>query len=386
MIIFISDTIKKSIENDERLPEIDQALRLIANEYKRGTHIFLGDRDTLLEIYHNKKFLDPPTRKVFLSIYNNLTTLHTLLNFCLEYMEITVGPKNREVIHKNNKKIYTVPIEYIVSQRYLSEPILLCENLTDCDFFKIMYKWFTSRNHINKSAIIYRATHQGGGGNTTAQQYKQIQDEGNYFCLSIVDSDQKFPSRYNGGRRSYGDTAKQIQKINNEEDINTQYLILNVRETENLLPITFFKMTIEPTDIRHQGVTLLEKFEIEKQDEAIAYYDFKRGIRGDIILLCNSEENPESKFWKDIIDELDLQINHICNLDCNEGSCLYYPLKSLGRNPLSNFVNWADDNNISFLVNSLKGYILVYWIDLSSLIFSWFCGQTTSLSLGKPSI
>ena len=121
---------------------------------------------------------------------------------------------------------------------------LLTENLIDGEFFEFLVAEYVKRLGT-VSHICYMP--QMGGGNTIAKVYKMEIDRGQHFCLSILDSDKKFPTA------SYGDTCKALQKedkdkylgdagCNGQHAFNCSYYVMDeLRELENLIPLGVLK-------------------------------------------------------------------------------------------------------------------------------------------------
>ncbi len=121
---------------------------------------------------------------------------------------------------------------------------LLTENLTDGEFFEYIVIEYVKRLGTT-THICYMP--QMGGGNTIAKVYKMEIDRGQHFCLSILDSDKKFPTE------SYGDTCKALRAEDKDKYLGdagsdgqyafncSYYVMEELRELENLIPIDVLK-------------------------------------------------------------------------------------------------------------------------------------------------
>jgi hypothetical protein len=389
MIIYIDNSIANSIINNEKLTEINFCLSTLANEYIKGTHIILGERQTIYTIFSQEKILSMDERKIYSKIYNSLATMKCMLDYCNEYMEITSDTAKKQVKIEFSKKLYSIPIEDINSKRYLIEPYMLCENISDCQFFKKFFDYYLVSHPEIKNAIRFSGEIRGGGGSTVCKEYQQIQEERKRFCLCILDSDQEYPAIFNNGVKSYGQTAKDVININDLNEINTQYYLLPVREIENLIPIFFLKKVIPINDQRYEGVKMIESLINKGCIDAVYYYDFKNGIKGYQILNCDNSkgENPFSLFWIDNMRKItcSTKCKHNCNSKKDKKSCQYFIFKGIGDKVLNEFVKWMEETeNIIQLKCKMHRYNRIMWDEISKLIFSWYCGLHHNSTLGQP--
>jgi len=389
MIIFLDNSIADSIKNDKKLDEIDSCLAILANEFIRGSHILIGDRQTILEIIFQDKILSDREKKVYIEIYNSLTSMANLINFCSVYMEVTTEVEKNELRQENSTAVLSIPVKEISLKRFANDHYLLCENNTDCNFYEKVFLYYVLKHPQLNNIFRFSGEKRGGGGSTVFKEYQQIQNEGQRFCLCFLDSDQEYPARYNNGKRNYGKTAKDVISIDDQNEINTQYYILPVREMENLIPIFFLQENIDTTDNRYKGVKIIESLINNNCLEGLSFFDFKHGIKGFQILDCGNKvnENPFSTFWLDVTNKIGICPRCEINCDSNKEkkSCNYKVLQGIGDKVMEEFILWMEDTeNIRKINKNINGYNRIIWDEISKILFSWFCGLQPSKMFGNP--
>ena len=147
---------------------------------------------------------------------------------------------------------------------------LLTENLIDGEFFEYLVTEYVKRLGTT-THICYMP--QMGGGNTIARVYKMEIDRGQHFCLSVLDSDKKFPSA------SYGDTCKALRSEDKDKYLgdagsdgkhafNCSYYVMDeLRELENLIPIDVLKT-----------VNNVKNSKLLQMNFDMSYHDMKEGL------------------------------------------------------------------------------------------------------------
>ena len=194
MYIEISRELVTSAEHGNRYA-IEMLVRL-SLAIKYGKHIvFAGVR--LLDRIISLNALDTHEKAQYRKIRNNYAVIGALCRKLDFKAVVLMRGDNCRTHHRiliNATKAEKLEV--------YEECHLLTENLIDGEFFEYLVKEYVKRLGTT-THICYMP--QMGGGNTIAKVYKMEVIRGQHFCLSILDSDKKFPTA------SYGDTCKALR-------------------------------------------------------------------------------------------------------------------------------------------------------------------------------
>ncbi len=151
-------------------------------------------------------------------------------------------------------------VDYLFFSKSLSTqaPFFLCESFNDISFYKKLVYFYYPRASICSFDI-------SGGGESIGEMFSRIQKK-QCFCLTIVDSDMRFPGA------PLGKTAKKCkEKYINKPPVGLY--ILKCHEVENLVPLDFLM-----NHSAHGGNSFLKRIRATKNECDLRYYDFKNGI------------------------------------------------------------------------------------------------------------
>lgn len=214
-------------------------LEKLAIAIKFEKHLVFAQLD-LLDRIDSLAGLDAMSKSQFSKIkssYSEVGQIYRCLN-----SKAVIYNTGKNCRTKNNILIYASDSEKL---EVYEETHLLTENLIDGEFFEYLVKQYIKSKGVTWP-ICYMP--QMGGGNTIAKVYKMEIDRGQHFCLSILDSDKKWPTA------SKGDTYDKLQKEDkncykgdsNGSDghyaYNCHYYVMEeLRELENLIPLEVFR-------------------------------------------------------------------------------------------------------------------------------------------------
>lgn len=249
------DIIEAAANGNEVAVEV---LHLIVLGMKRGKHWYSLPR-------FNPKSLVNALSKEEIKILSNATDNDSnQLAKQVEYklivtMDNSRQPSPTELVYNpnrhNNFEIY-------------EESHLLCENLTDTQFYKLMIQFH--KDEVVKSSHLCRITQhcflpRNGGGKTTARVLGREIESGEHLCLVIADSDRRFIDSANPNA-NIGDTAKEIEvQMTPSPDFCRHYILKLHREAENLIPYTILRNANAQRDCKNLlGRCDMELFDIKK--------------------------------------------------------------------------------------------------------------------------
>lgn len=181
------------------------------------------------------------------------------------------------VLDQPNEEEHELPIDFFNTTESIQPTSMLCENLDDINFYIKQARCF----HAYSPMAVNR--YHGGGG-TTYDVFNTLKNK-KIFCLTIIDSDIKYPGC------ELGETARRFDRNYNVAKANILVKVLPVHEAENLVPVSFMMAHSE-----QKGTTFLKKLEKRGILRYLTYYDIKEGIVKD-----KTENSPKYKeFAKEI--------------------------------------------------------------------------------------
>lgn len=241
---------------------------------------------------------------------------------------------------------------------FWEETHFLTENLSDSKFYKCIVKYYLRNSKIDNRASFKFYPLNGGGGTTKdILQYEKDCEE--HFCLAIADSDKKFHAG------NIGQTADGVCSICNDTPFNCSFYILNnVSEIENLIPLGILKMhsNTQQKNFLDQGYDL-------------SYYDIKEGK-----MYYRLFDEACYNYWRPILNGLDWSV-----IDQGRNTSDYEsykidvnnlpPLPNWGKTILNDIIN--DSHNFLLYenvnINDLSINQRIEWNHLGQLIYSWTC-------------
>ncbi len=252
-----------------------------------GDHFVLSDRSTLTTLKNRVEFSNV-TRLTINKIINDLPILGDLKN----QVSIKVNVVNNPDIDyiKLTENTWNISLQHL-GRTGISKSILLAENLDDASLYIHAGRQYKIANKINAEQSIERAH---GGGSTTPECLQNLTSNEKKFCFCITDSDRECPDD------TMGAMAARCKKIASETQAVAKHMDLQVREIENLIPLSFIKEAIPPTHIE-----LWENHEklIACRNDLHSYVDLKEGLQlSRLLSLPNG--SPRKQYWMSILDSL----------------------------------------------------------------------------------
>lgn len=249
------------------------------------------------------------------------------------------------------KELQINPFE--ASGFFLDAPTYLCtENQRDGKFYKIVCNYYLSLKRILNMSSSYKKWK--GGGSDFGNALKDDSVLTDNFVLAIADSDKKYP---NG---KIGETAKSIKFLAHNRYNADYYILVNVSEIENLIPIKMVKKY-------NSNITNIE-------DTDLSYFDFKEGLKYQILY-----EKDCRAYWKSNFSRMDIDWEEILELVKDKSSSDYFdvvrgkaPLVSgCGKKLLDSLLD--DDGWKNIREEDLTQSQLSEWEEVGKKVFSWTC-------------
>ena len=193
-----------------------------------------------------------------------------------------------------------------------------------------------------------------GGGSDFGNTLKDDSVLTDNFVLAIADSDKKYP---NG---KIGETAKSIKFIAHNRYNADYYILVNVSEIENLIPVKMVKKY-------NSNITNIE-------DTDLSYFDFKEGLKYQILY-----EKDCRAYWKNNFSRMDIDWEEILELVKDKSSSDYFDVvrgkaslvSGCGKKLLDSLLDddgWKNIREEDFTQSQLSE-----WKEVGKKIFSWTC-------------
>lgn len=353
MIFYISEEITEDLNTDDA--SLINGLQSLADGRRCGKIEIIGNRNTLQKI-SEYSHLSSTARGVYERLFEKCTTSRSLLDNVEIYVDVkkNVEAPTKEEAGNGQVKI-SVPIKWIGENKLeVHPPILLCENLDDCNFYKYFGDYYKKEKRI--LGIDLNFEKQNGGGATTCNVFEDIMTENKKLCLCIVDSDKKYC-----GCQSLGQTAKSVEdRFNRKNTPIVDLHILTCHEAENLIPLTVLGEIYDIDEINE----VLEK----STDDCWKYIDFKEGLPA--FKLKNHLNEDFKNYWTNNIPRWDkdcLTCKHKCDEECTKN--VY---SGFGDNVLKTSVDeFFSKNSTQKVSEKIREPYVSLWSEIGRLIFSW---------------
>lgn len=347
LIEICEDIIAKAESGDDNTLNL---LRVLALSNRQGKHLVTSSRRLIDRILNNQQ-IDKQTRSIYKLLIEKNYILGTGIAEKIDFRaKITLSQSTHRDL--GNSCIWINPTEYELFN-YLDSTRLLCENLSDCEFYEYCVNYYKHEYRLSKAC--FNLSHLMGGGNTIEKVYEEAIKSNEYFCLAIVDSDKYYPDSEDG------ETANGVKAVDMKYDAFNvfHYVLKRVSEVENMIP----KNAIN-------ACRLLKRY----PDYDTSYLDLKCG------LCCFPLRKFQEKYnyWKTILGEDTIQKAQTCTIQedaCNK-SCnnktIYSPV--YGSDVLEKVL--ADGKAIAELKHPQLAYSqMEEWKDVGKLIFEWGCSM-----------
>ena len=350
MLIYLDDSICKTINQPNPSNDIIESLEDLASVIRSGSHLIIGGFAVLKELA-NFPLLGVSARSAFRAALNKFPQQASALSHVSTYTKITATTAPPSCSESDGKKIITIPLSFI-RQMNLRAPVeIIFEELNDSSIYEIISRWylkeFISPGFINRN---YRSIH--GGGGRTHVVYTDAQNRNNQFCLCITDSDKKFPTD------DFGQTSKDVRLSEQEDKVLSYHMDLDFHEVENLVPLSFLvdKCKTKPSqDI----AKLIKSADANGHPEAKLFWDYKKGFKLSALKSLDGGWN----YWRTALNLEEIT----CTEKCKADNCACEILKP-----------WPEKKTIKEEITKLSEMdpsectiLHRLWSDIGKVLISW---------------
>lgn len=376
MLYYIDNTVASALQDRELSEDEKWFFTDLAGAYHKGKCYLCGDSASLIMLAEKLSQSGSIFYNVLAKHMEHGAVIQAVKTvFVISFSEDGFGATLPVVLTSPDKVVF-IPIEKAIQNQWQmgNNCCLLCENLTDNDFYYLIGKYYCIQHGYDQLHLSFH--NENGGGDTTATVFTKCVEKEKKPTLCIIDSDRKhgeteqFPNN-----PAIGNTLKHVRDAKNKLEIVSKHppfflQELHVHEAENLIPMDVLSR-IEQVNA-HGGKQLLMQLRGIGKEEAILYYDFKKGLP--YIL-----EKPKQQYWKELLlllggKETEMPPDKKPEKgDEQEGKSMFFP--AVGRNDLLEQAVQSMKDNPKYQVDS---YLEVLWDEIGLTMLTWGCSSATS--------
>lgn len=267
MLFYLTDSL--IVEgNDPKYKEICTAIYHLAIQSVNGNHALIGE---IKAIAHFRKTFESDylVGSLFNKIYQNIS-FEVVPSFISYYVEVVI--KEPSVRTEGDKTIAQVEYNRLIPLETTNKTALVCEFLSDADFYSFVLKWYMRQLGIN-AHFSFRNV-DGGGTNTHMNIKNELKDD--HITLSIVDTDCRYPGDKVKDDSTYG-KCKGI----GDGNVLFKLIPLEVHELENLVPLNFIDQEFPnwtKGDADYERKKRAFDYLKKNAEKILPYFDIKKGI------------------------------------------------------------------------------------------------------------
>jgi hypothetical protein len=298
----------------------------------------------------NKRLAD-----LFKTVSRKFREKKLMLQDLSRFVVITANIKGQAKI--KGKIVYTSPTN-VINSNLLYPPILLGENLTDCDLYvNAIAQHYTDLPRSLREIRLSQRFEPGGGNNTHAS-YSRHKNLAIDLCLCVVDSDKACPTE------NAGDTAKFVQNVDKSgRSPYCSHLLIDAYSAENLLPIDEIGRQYEIGKSAKQ----ISEFSVVEEIRNLSswrYLPLKKGIKGKDL----KSNSARAAYWKLQLAQLGIGTPCCAVDDC---SCSIVP--NVSEKTLAKSLETANSSWRRTLNGEKNAEIRENYLVISKEVRSWLC-------------
>ncbi|MEQ9357844.1 hypothetical protein [Coleofasciculus chthonoplastes] len=160
--------------------------------------------------------------------------------------------------------------------------------------------------------------------------------------------------------------------------MNAGFIILGVREIENLIPISILSDLPELSQSKERQAALKVLDEIKNNDLKL-FLDIKEGVT--LQNVISKTDANVCKFWQNSIPNEPnilgrIDIHCLSDWVCNSSSqCTCHVSLGLGKNILDNTISWLEKKSLHKVANMVEPSLRSQWENLGQEITNWCFAQ-----------
>ncbi|MCP4373882.1 MAG: hypothetical protein GY797_38135 [Deltaproteobacteria bacterium] len=365
MLFVLDDSLIPSLTQPNTDRHLIGVLDDLARLRRDGKHLVFGSRN-IFEALIKCSTLDESSLAVYRKIFSKLPGLHSLTRMMFRRIEIIHSSYPPLIENHYEGKVFKIPFHLFTDISYFSRSILLAENLNDAQIYIHIANTYLVMNKMGVIKLHYAL--QGGGGSTTVNEYREIQERKERLCLCLLDNDKKTP------HCGLGDTAKKVKDSDDPRCLFTEYYIIGARDIENLFPTSILSNI--DRGMRNSTISFLETIEASNDVESRFYFDMKKGLKLSEIYHC-SENSNFYKYWSPVIEKTKVTDDLSCKqpISCSTASeCSCILVNGFGDNLVEYWLeNHITPHKLAETISS-QPHLKKRWEDIGRVVVGWCCG------------
>jgi hypothetical protein len=314
--------------------------------------------------------LSRSARALYQRLAEASTRMRYLLSQCQVIVRVTEEPSVCRREMTDGQETIVLSAELLSrEQRLAQQPVLLCENLDDCDFLECLGVIYGTQRRLPDRIQL---STRNGGGSTTASVYEDILKAKAELCLCICDSDLKYE-----GDTSEGDTARALRAAHVLYDPTLACLhVLRCQEAENLIPASILADVYISDVQKLNAVPDLDNIQSNRTHQLWRYYDIKNGIR--VFEFVSSANQRYVASWSRVFGGSSDIVEHNCAAcakyrACERKSdCTAYLARGFGSTVLRDTVTgFFTKRSCAEIIRRLPQAIAGEWEIVGRLVWAW---------------
>lgn len=354
----IADAAGASGSAGRSLDSIESLLRA----HHAGKHVVSLRREDARALSPVLPRLSQQAQAALRKIVGALYEIETLRREVTWHIELGIGPVfDGRACARGDHHVVQASLHHFDDFERAARSVLLAENLTDAELYEAMGRALMAwRGWRAQLAFQWLP----GGGDTTADIFRSVAADGR-ILLAVVDSDRKYPSG------PPGRTAKRLSSSG--LPAFQRFLVLHVREAENLLPFELYEEALAPHPRSPSAPERLLSLQRVVPSTVLSWHahvDLKKGLR-----LYRVRQMPpdseEKSFWSELCHKTHRE-------DClqaatcqKESDCVCIVVEGLGEHALEHAVRWLCGQGPRRLANLLSFERDRRLVELCEIIVAW---------------
>jgi hypothetical protein len=278
MLFYLSEDLLSNELSAEQKAKVLRAIEYILRSVWESKHLVKIDYLLINRLLEEIKSDD--CKSVLISIRNSFS----FLNYdCIKYYVKVVPENNLLCVSEFDEfNILNLPIDYLQKSDITNKSIILCEHISDANFFKYIAEYYIENEAIGNLSLNFESDH-GGGGDINVVFDKYVKDR-NRFCLAFCDNDIKYPNA------EAGQTLRKLAEVDKGDNYLCDHIEIGAHEIENLVPFNYID-EFNQRDIDVAGLYFIKNIFNSDRREDLKYIDLKKGI-------CTSKINTDNDYKK----------------------------------------------------------------------------------------
>lgn len=365
MIIYIDKTIAEHEEftDDEELMFTD-----LACAHRHGDCYLCGAPDSIDRLKRDFTIFRKGIDTHYAEMGTLINAVETLI--VISYDKSPVLPQIiSDKKSKSGESVRIFSVEQAIKYRINKPCILLGESLYDCDFYRLVMRWYMHSIRKSIRGVCPNLIDEPGSGDSTNRSLEKCVRINHNLTICLTDSDKKYDrSQKFGAEPSKGNTARYLIRSKAsmiDEGLGDLFELycLDVHEAENLIPFCVLDdLAMNVVKEATPGIVYLRKLQGANLKDAILFYDLKKGNNIEQLReesKTKSKKKPELAYWEEIAQQIGDE-----SAPCVNENILS---KAIQRMKQPGYLE-ADEFEID-------DHLLTIWNDIGRKVFSWGCAN-----------